>query len=79
MHLKKKKILGTVLLVDEPVPKVEKRLTRTVQRRRCQLHMAYYHTKTEKGNAPKSTEQYQSCGISLCGDYSMPVCHGCLQ
>ena len=71
--------LGTALLVDEPVPKVERRFTGTGQRRRCQLHIANYHTKTEKDNAPKSTKQYQSCGISICREHSMRVYYGCLQ
>ena len=31
-----------------------------------QLHMVNCHTKTEKDKVPKSTGQYQSCGISLC-------------
>ena len=54
--LKIKVFLAAALLVNEPVPKVE---------RRCQLHMANFHTKTEKDNAPKSNEQCQSCGISI--------------
>ena len=48
-------------------------------RRRCQLHIANCHTKTEKNNAPKSTEQCQSCGTSICREHSMRVCHVCLQ
>ena len=36
--------LGTALLADEPVPKVQRRFTGTGQRRRCQLHMANCHT-----------------------------------
>ena len=71
--------LGTALLVDESVPKGERRFTGTGQKRRCQLHMANCHTKKEKENAPKSTEQCQSCGISICWEHSMLVCHGCLQ
>ena len=77
MQLKIKMFLGTTLLVEEPVPKVERRFTGTGQRRRCQLHMANRHTRTEKGNAPKSTEQCQSCGIRICWEHSMQVCHGC--
>ena len=57
------------LLVEEPVPKVETRLIGTGQRRRCQLHMAKCHTKKEKDNAPKSNEQCQSCGISICREH----------
>ena len=79
VQLKKKKIfLGTALLVDEPVPKVERRFTGTGQNRRFQLHMANCQTKTEKDNAPKSTEQCQLCGISICWEHSMRVCHGYL-
>ena len=69
MQLKLKMFLGTALLVDEPVPKVERRFTGTGQRRRCQLHMANCHTKKEKDNAPKSNEQCQSCGISICREH----------
>ena len=78
VQLKIKMFLGTALLVDEPVPKVERRFTGTGQRRRCQLHMANCHTKKEKDNAPKSTEQCQSCDISICREHPMRVCHGCL-
>ena len=70
--------LGTALLVDEPVPKVERRFPGTGQKRRFQLHMANCQTKTEKDNAPKSTEQCQLCGISICWEHSMRVCHGYL-
>ena len=55
MQLKIKMFLGRALLVDEPVPKVERTFTGTGQRRKCQLHMANCHTKTEMENAPKST------------------------
>ena len=71
--------LGTALLVDEPVPKVERRPTGTGHRRKYQLHMANCHTNTEKDNAPKSTKQCQSFGISICREHSMRVCRGCLQ
>ena len=40
-----KLFLLTVLLVDKPVPKVERRFTVTGQMRSCDLHMANYHTK----------------------------------
>ena len=30
-------------------------------------------------NILKPTEQYQSCGISICRKHSMRLCHGCLQ
>ena len=79
MQMKIKIFLGTALFVDGPVPKVEIRFKGTGQRRRCQLHMINCHTKTEKDNAPKSIEQCQSCGISICRERSMRVCHGCLQ
>ena len=65
VQLKIKMFLGTALLVDEPVPKVERRFTGTGQRTRCQLHMANCHTKKEKDNVPKSTEQCQSCGTLI--------------
>ena len=48
VQFKMKIFAGTAFLVDEPVPKVEKRFTGTEQRRRCQLHMANCHTETEK-------------------------------
>ena len=79
VQLKIKMFLGTTLLVDKIVPKIERRFTGTGQRRRCQLQMANCRTKKEKDNAPKSTEQCQSCGISICREHSMRVCHGCLQ
>ena len=79
LQFKIKMFLGTALLVDEPVPKLERRFTGTGQRRRWQLHMANCHTKTEKDHAPKSTEQCQSCGISICWKHLMRVCHGFLQ
>ena len=60
-----KMFLETALLVDDPVPKVERRFTGTGKSRRCQLHMANCHTKTEKDSATISTEQCQSCGISI--------------
>ena len=74
VQLRMKMFLGTALLVDEPVPKVK-----GTGQRRCQLHMANCHTKTEKDNAPKLTEQRQSCSISICREHSMRVCHGCLR
>ena len=77
VKLRIKMFLGTALLVDEPARKVERRFTETGQRRRCQLHMANCHTKTEKDNASKSFEQCRSCGISICREHSMRVCHGC--
>ena len=77
VQLKINMFLGTALLVDEPVPKVERRLTGTGHRRKYQLHMANCHTNTEKDNAPKSTKQ--SFGISICREHSMRVCRGCLQ
>ena len=40
--------LGTALLLDEPVPKVERRFTGIGQRRRCQLYMTNCHTKKKK-------------------------------
>ena len=74
-----KMFLATVLLVNEPLPIVERRFTETGQRRGCQSHMANFHTKKEKDNAPKLTEQCQSRGISIYQEYLMRVCHGCLQ
>ena len=71
VQLRMKIILG-------PVPKVERSFTEP-DRRRCQLYMATFHTKTEKENGPKSTGQCQSCGISICREHSMRVCHGILQ
>ena len=59
--------------------------TEKIHRNRAKEKMSITHgqlphnTKTEKDNATKSTEQCQSCGISLCRDHSMRVCHGCLQ
>ena len=79
VQLKIKMFLGTVLLVDEPVPKVERRFVGTGQRRRCRLHMANCHKKTEKDYNPKSTEQCQTCGVSICREHSMRVCRGCLR
>ena len=79
VQLKIKMFLETALLVDVPVPKVERRFTGTGKSRRCQLHMANCHTKTEKDSATISTEQCQSCGISICREHSMRVCYGCLQ
>ena len=79
VQLKINMFLGTTLLVDEPVPKVERRLTGTGHRRKYQLHMANCHTNTEKDNAPKSTKQCQSFGISICREHSKRVCRGCLQ
>ena len=79
VQLKIKIFLETALLVDEPIPKVERRFTGTGQRGRCQSPMANCHTTTEKRNAPKSTEKCQSYVISLCQTHSMRVCNGCLQ
>ena len=79
VKLKIKMFLGTAVLVDEPVPKVQKRFTGTGQRRKCQLHITNCHTKTEKDNAPNSTDQCQSFGISIFRKHSMRVCHDCLQ
>ena len=72
-------VLETALSVDDSVPKIEKRFTGTRQMRRCQLHMAHFHTKTEKYNAPKSTEQYQSRGIITWREHSMRVGHDYLR
>ena len=74
MLLKIKMFYGTTLLVKKPVPKVERRFTGTIQRRRCQLHMANSHTKKEKGSAQKRNKQFQSCGISISREHSMQVC-----
>ena len=63
VQLKIKMFLGTGLLVDEPVPKIERRFTGTGKRRRCQLHMTNCHTKTEKDNAPKSIRQEHSMRV----------------
>ena len=79
VKLKMKMFLGTALLVDEPVLKVERRFTGIPQRRRCQLHMANHYTKKGKDNVPKSTEQCQSYGISIYREHSVQVYHGCLQ
>ena len=79
VQLKIEMFLGTALLLDEPVSKVARRFTGTGQKRRCQLRMTSCHTKTEKDNAPKLTEECQSCSISICWEHSMWVCHGCLQ
>ena len=79
VQLKIKIFLETALLVDEPIPKVERRFTGTGQRGRCQSPMTNCHTTTEKRNAPKSTEKCQSYVISLCQTHSMRVCNGCLQ
>ena len=79
VHLKVNMFLGTSLLVDESVTKLERRFTETEQRRRCQLHLANCHTKTEKDNASKSTEQCQSCSIIIGREHSMWVCHDCLR
>ena len=79
VQLKIKMFLRTALLADVPVPKVERRFTGTGQIRKFQLHMANCHTKTEKDSVPKSTEQFQSCGISICWEHAMRVFHGCLQ
>ena len=68
-----------MLLVDETVPKVEKRFTGTGQSRRCQLHLTKCHTKTCIDHATKSVEQCQSCSLSICREQSIQVCHGCLQ
>ena len=78
VQLKIKMFLRTALLIDEPVPKVERRFTGIGQRRRHQIHMVNCHTTKENDNAQKSTEQCQSCGISICWEHSMRVCHGCL-
>ena len=75
--MKIKIFLRTALFVDGPVSKVDRRFKGTGQGRRFQFHMANCHTKTEKENAPKSTEQCQSYGISICRGRSMRVCHGC--
>ena len=47
VQLKIKTFLETALLVDDTVPKVEKKFKGNGQRRRCQLHMANCHTNTE--------------------------------
>ena len=79
VQLEIKMFLETVLLVDEPVSKVEKRFTGTQQGRRYQIHMASCHTMAETDNAPKLTEQCQSYGISIYCKHAMQICHGCLQ
>ena len=79
MQMKIMIFLGTALFVDGAVPKVDRRFKGTGQGGRFQFHMAHFHTKTEKENAQKSTEQCQSCGTSISWERSMRVCHGCLQ
>ena len=65
VQLKIKMLLGTALLADQPVLEVERRFTGAGQRRRCQLHMDNFHTKTEKDNALKATEQCQYNMVSV--------------
>ena len=53
VQLKINMFLGTTLLVDEPVPKVERRLTGTGHRRKYQFTHGQLSHKHRKGQCPK--------------------------
>ena len=64
VQLRIKMLLGTALLVDEPLPKVERRFTGTGQRRRYQLHMTNCTTKTKKA-IPKNQLNISNHVVSI--------------
>ena len=64
--------LGTAFEVEEPLPKVEPLHKCTGKKRRCEIHMM-------KDMVPKSTEQCQSCGKSICHTHPMGICNICLK
>ena len=66
VQLKRNLFLGTTFVVPEPKPKIKKRFEPTVKRKKCVIHEANCRTKQEKYNCPRSTEQCQSCGDSIC-------------
>ena len=66
VQLKRNLFLGTVFIVPEPKPKIEKKIKYTGKRKKCVIHSANCRIKQEKDNCPRSTEQCQSCGDSIC-------------
>ena len=79
VQLKKNLFLGTVFVVPEPKPKIEKRFECTAKRKKCVIHQANCRTKQEKDNCRKSTEQCQFCGDSICREHSLRLCVKCLE
>ena len=79
VQLKRNLFLGTAFVVPEPKPKIEKRFECTAKRKKCVIHQANFSTKQEKDNCPRSTEQCQSCGDSICREHSLRLCVKCLE
>ena len=47
------------------------------QKRRCK-NCEKGSSKAEKSNLPKTKERFESCGISVCRDYSIRMCNDCV-
>ena len=73
-QLKRSLFLGTTFLVPEPKPEIEKRFECTAKRKKCVIRQANCRTKLKKDNYPRSTEQCQSCGDSICREHSLRLC-----
>ena len=80
VELKRKLFLGTAFVLPEPKPKIEKRFECTAKKKKkCAIHLANCRTKQEKDNCPRSTEECQSCGNSICREHSLCLCIKCLE
>ena len=71
VQLKRNLFLCTAFVVPKPKPKIEKRFECTAKRKKCVIHQANCRTKLEKYNCPRSTQQCQSCGDSICREHSL--------
>ena len=78
-QLKSNLFLGTAFVVAEPKPKIQKSFECIAKRKTCVIQQANYRTKQEKDNCPRSTEQCQSCGDSICREHSLRLCVKCLE
>ena len=79
VQLKRNLFLGSAFVVPEPKPKIEKRFECPAKRKKCVIYQANNRTKQEKDNCPRSTEQCQSRGDSICREHSLRLCVKCLE
>ena len=79
VQLKRNFFFGTSFVVAEPKLKVKRGFECTTKRKKYVIHQANCRTKQEKKNCPRSTEQCQFCGDSICREHSLRLWVKCLQ
>ena len=79
VQLKRNLFLGTAFVVPKPKPKIKKRFECTAKRKECVIHEANCRKKQGKDDCPRSTEQGQFCGDSICQEHSLRLCVKCLE